>query len=270
MLTKLLKYEFKSMARILLPIFAAALVLGLANGLFMKTIREGTDIFIIKVSIVLFIILFFIIVFASVIMTYIMSIQRFSKNLFGREGYLMNTLPVSVNQHIAAKVIVAVVFQLLATIVAFAAWLLFAVPEFITYDLSIQELILNIGNAWDKADITLKGYSAIYVIEMIFIVIISMALFNLEIYTAISIGRSGNNHKVLASFAVYIVIYIIKNYINSLALPVLNNFIAPTGMGFDVSNSYIYILIYCVLNIFYCVVCWLLTRYFIKNKLNLQ
>ena len=39
---------------------------------------------------------------AAFVLTLIIQIQRFSKNLLGDEGYLMFTLPASVSQHITA------------------------------------------------------------------------------------------------------------------------------------------------------------------------
>ena len=48
----------------------------------------------------------------------IIQIQRFSKNLLGDEGYLMFTLPASVSQHITAKLVVAVLLDVLSVAAA--------------------------------------------------------------------------------------------------------------------------------------------------------
>lgn len=43
------------------------------------------------------------------VVTAVILIQRFYKNLLGSEGYLMFTLPVTVSQHLFSKTIIAVV-----------------------------------------------------------------------------------------------------------------------------------------------------------------
>ena len=46
---------------------------------------------------------------AAFVVTAVILIQRFYKNLLGSEGYLMFTLPVTVTQHLLSKTIIAVV-----------------------------------------------------------------------------------------------------------------------------------------------------------------
>lgn len=55
---------------------------------------------------------------AAFVLTLIIQIQRFSKNLLGDEGYLMFTLPASVSQHITAKLVVAVLLDVLSVAAA--------------------------------------------------------------------------------------------------------------------------------------------------------
>ena len=55
---------------------------------------------------------------AVIIVTFIIIIQRFYKNLLCDEGYLMNTLPVSVWKNITSKLIVATVWNIVSLGVA--------------------------------------------------------------------------------------------------------------------------------------------------------
>ena len=57
-------------------------------------------------------------VFATIIVwgtiyiaTIVLIVRRFAKTVFGREGYLTNTLPVSAHQLILSKLLVAFIFR---------------------------------------------------------------------------------------------------------------------------------------------------------------
>lgn len=266
MLGRLLKYEFKSMSRILIPLFIAAIVLGFLTALFFGGSGFDGESLIYTVSMFIFMILFVVLVSASVVIAYVMSIQRFRKNLFGSEGYLMNTLPVSANCHIASKLIVAVLFQILSAIVAVAAWTAFVSTA---SDISFYEIAVGVKTGFSKLYGFTHGQLPLYMIEMVIVSLISVSCFNLEIYTAISVGHTLNNHKVLMSFIVFIAIYVIENYINTVILyivPYINIDInALQGIA-----PHILILCFGLLDLLYAVVFWFVTRYFLKNKLNLQ
>ena len=68
--------------------------------------------------------LFGAIVMAICVVTFIMTIQRFYKNMLGREGYLMFTLPVSVSKLIWSKLIVVMVWIILSVIVGSVAFMI--------------------------------------------------------------------------------------------------------------------------------------------------
>ena len=115
MLTKLLKYEFKATARTYGTIYFALLAVA---GLLGFTFRvddhitvTGSNAFDVLVS------LYSLLVIALIIVTIVTVIQRFTKNLFGREGYLMHTLPVTETQLVASKIISSAVWLLCSALV---------------------------------------------------------------------------------------------------------------------------------------------------------
>lgn len=95
---KLLKYELKATARVMLPLYLvmllATLVMavnldsGKVNNFILNTIINAA---------------FFIAVFVCFVVGTLMILQRFYKNLLGSEGYLMFTLPVTTMQNILGK-----------------------------------------------------------------------------------------------------------------------------------------------------------------------
>src|SRR5699024_3526845 len=101
---KLLKYEWKACARICLPMYAALLLLSVVTRVMMV---EQVQELLYGIPSVLIAMLYLAMIVAVFVVTAIILIQRFYKNLLGDEGYLMFTLPVTVGQHIWSKLIVS-------------------------------------------------------------------------------------------------------------------------------------------------------------------
>ena len=54
---------------------------------------------------------------AIYIATIVLIVRRFAKTVFGREGYLTNTLPVSAHQLILSKLLVAFILDIISSLV---------------------------------------------------------------------------------------------------------------------------------------------------------
>ena len=113
MLTKLLKYEFKATARTYGTIYLALLFVA---GLLGFTFRVENDFTESRVFDVLFT-LYDLLAVALVVVTIITVIHRFTRNLLGREGYLMHTLPVTEAQLVGSKLISSAVWLLASAVV---------------------------------------------------------------------------------------------------------------------------------------------------------
>lgn len=256
MLGKLLKYEFKAVGRILIPLFLAVLVMTFISVLCVnmgmgRIIINADESLVGAATLMLFIILFFVIMAAAVVLSFIMSILRFKNNLLDKEGYLMNTLPVSANKHIFSKLTAAVIFQILSIIIVIAAY---AIIIFTQADINYGLLFSEIG----------EHFETVYFIESCLITIIAFAKYNLKIYSCLAVGFSANSKRVLKSIGVFIVFYIIETIINSFLLSrlILNGFIQLSDNG--------YILAVGAVGAVYAFIYWLITGYFLKNRLNLQ
>ena len=109
MLGKLMKYEFRATAIYFLPIYAVLVlvsgmryVVSLISQKFASTFTTFSEFGLSAVYLLL--------AFGLAITTFIVIIIRFYKNLLGTEGYLMFTLPVSIEQNILAKLIPSVIW----------------------------------------------------------------------------------------------------------------------------------------------------------------
>ena len=118
MLRKLLKHEFRATGRVMLPMYLVLLVTAIGSNLAGRKMLDGPEI--LTTLGLLIVMAFGFAIFGVLLMSFVLMIQRFYKNLLQDEGYLMFTLPVSVHQHIWSKLIVSAVW-FAATILAIIA-----------------------------------------------------------------------------------------------------------------------------------------------------
>ena len=269
MLTKLIKYEFKSTSRIMWFLYGALIVVG---GLLGLTLRVNSDIFnpyysYSETSNTVFSILFgsltliyILMLQAVVIMTAIMIITRFNKNLLGDEGYLMHVLPVKTHQLITSKIVIAMLWGVIAAVSAFFSIILLSITSgfmgFLFEEYSLTEIL-----DWIVHGFTLDTF--LFIVMLILVSITSI----LEFYFAMAVGNLANKNKFLYAVLTYIGIQVILS-------------ILTTILAFNSGGSLVEVLIYedtmqpylintiiqsLVLGsgLFYG------TNYILKNKLNL-
>lgn len=108
MLKKLLKYDFRANLKIFLFIWPAIILLAIVSRFIFQADRDDSFLFVLlKISTFS---IFAVALEAACIVSYIITIVRFYSGLFGKEGYLMHTLPVKTWQLILSKFISAIVF----------------------------------------------------------------------------------------------------------------------------------------------------------------
>ena len=125
MLSKLLKYEFKSTGRTFLPIYGALLITSFLTRLFVFN-KDFSNSFFLSLFQVVISSLFGFLLMAVCILTLVVSLQRFYKNLLGEEGYLSMTLPVRPWQHILCKSLTSLVWYIFSSIAAILAFVILA------------------------------------------------------------------------------------------------------------------------------------------------
>ena len=268
MLKKLLKYEFKAMGRSLLPIYGAAVLMGIITAVFVAVIPDPNmeHNVVLAVTIVLVLVLFVVIVAAAIILSYIMAILRFKRNLLDSEGYIMNTLPVKTWQNIAAKLIAAVVYQILAVI---AAGISIAVMILVSSNAGVGQIIADLGVLISGfSGITAEGW--VVLLELGVMLLLSLIAENLMLYAAMSVGYSFNSHKVLCSVGTYIVFYIINQMLSSILLmPLL---LSGAMNGGEFTTAYMHYLFLGVIGtgIVYTAAYFAVTNFMLKRNFNLQ
>lgn len=276
MLGKIIKHEFKGTWKFFAVSFSAftlaVIALRLTVEPYMSNINSpgilGTVFFIIML-------LAFIVITALFSFTpTLVNVIRFYKTTVTTRGYLTHTLPVSTDKLILGKLIVASLWQLLTTLYAVAAFviLFFSLnifdPYLIGYDLT--SVIGRIITADSKAFATV-----ILLIVSSFITMVSAVL---KFYCAMSIGQSFNKNKVLFSILAYLCIHIIYSIVGtcfgvSTTITLQLNTFTPQMMEILINilkSFFIPAIKLIVIDLAFAAAYYILTRHFLKNKLNLS
>ena len=191
MLGKLIKYEFRATAIYFLPIYVVlVLVSGLRYvvSLISQRFPNGFSAF----SGFSLSAIYLLLALGLAITTFIVIIIRFYKNLLGTEGYLMFTLPVSVEQNILAKLIPSVVWFMGSCVLG----MLTIAPAM---GLRFNDNPFTMFTGIRLGDVP-------QILLAVLMVIGSLAGTFLFYYLCMCIGQMFNSHRFLVSAGAYIVI----------------------------------------------------------------
>lgn len=258
MLSKLLKYEFKATGRVIVPLFGALLLLSVISRLFISLRFEAPMVIGIALTVIMIISIF--------VITFIITLQRFYKNLLTNEGYLMFTLPVSADQLIWSKLIVAFVWNLVSILVVGIAIAIMAVTEFRFSDI-IREIIQFLQEA-QIAGVQL----GVYIVEFILASVASLLSSILFFYGCMSCSLLFNKNRVLFSFVAFLVFYTVGQILSAIVVSI----VMTTGLPEFFSQMHPYAVIHTAqlgvlaLNVLVGAFFYFLSRYMLKNKLNLE
>lgn len=245
MLLKLLKYEFKSTWQRMVSAFAAYLILAAFLQIFVRPISGWAIVFTVIGLIVLFVVLF---------MTLF---QRYNSNLYGSEGYLMFTLPVSGQMILLSKLIPAFVWVMgYCIVVGFSSFFMWVNYNYIP---SVVEMFRA---AWEYRD-QIFPYVVLFIMIVLFIAI--------SIYFSITVSKLPVWRKAgtLAGFISYCIVTFI--YLNPI-FNVLNDeriaegiYAVTSSITFDVK-----LWIFSGYALLLCIGLFFATSYLLNHKTNLK
>lgn len=267
MLGKLLKFEMKATARILLPLYPLVIVLALVNKLLFGLLKQENIVTttIRTISVTAYIIST-LVIFA---LTFIIMIQRFYKNLLKEEGYLSFTLPVTTTQHILSKLLVASFWNVCAGIVTLVS-ILIIIPSY--------GFVSEIKSSFSDASSIVKdnvGMSLeLMIVAIILLTFISIFTSTLTIYASMAIGHLADKSRILFSFLAYFGIYIVNQTISSIMFAVMglgmNEQISLAGETIPENFMNIVFLTSFILSVVMGAVCFIITKIILDKKLNLE
>ena len=216
MLGKLMKHEFRATGRIMLPVMAAMVLLALLANLSIRGLTSGlSEIPYLRFVFILIVVFFGVGIVATGVMAIVIMVSRFYRNLLKDEGYLMFTLPVTVHEHIWSKLIVSLVWFLVAALVIFLVMSLTALNLASTN----LEMIIQSFPSWAEIREFLEESGIFGPLVRIFLQGILMTVIGtlvccLHFYAAMALGHMFTKDKILLSIVFYVGISFLFNLMN--------------------------------------------------------
>ena len=268
MLGKLLKYELKATSRVFIPLYIAILIVSIVNGLSLNLEILNIQGLATIILMCLFISLF--------VITIVVTIQRFNKNLLKDEGYLMFTLPVSSKHLVLSKYLTSLIWTFLSFVVAFLSFtIIFMIPTYKYFDFSyfINEFNLLFSN---MLNLNILGQF----LKIILLMIISYTIFIFNVYLALSVGQLPifNRFRNVSSFIGFLVINLFISYAQNIVSLFVNdasvNIEAIDNINYTISSVTSIVSkglnIAIVINLIIILVLFFATTYILDKKLNLE
>ena len=217
MLRKLLKYELKATGRQFLPLYGALVVFALINnllfhlgGIYGPSVFDeinGSP----ELPIAIGVMVYFALIVAIFVLTFVVMIQRFYKNLLSDEGYLMFTLPVKTWQLIASKLLASLLWLVASVAVTILTLFIMA------FSLEILRYIPELFHDAVLYIVRYVGVSEVaFFVETLLAFLFSAAEGILTIYAAISLGHLLPRHRVLGAFGAFLGISVVEQIVNKL------------------------------------------------------
>ena len=225
MLSKLYKYEFRSLFRFLTPVYAGLIGLAVFSRLFFLLDAKINIVTVIQKSCITLFVLGVIAMFA---IGAVAVVVRFYKNLLSAEGYLTVSLPFKMSQHILCKLICGVVMIILD----FICLLLSVLILMIGYGESLELFIKGFLEALVCSVEKYGGLTFVCIAEIGVMLLMTLVAALLMTYTAMAIGQQFKS-KIAASVIAYICIYAALQIISFISF-----YIMVTYTGIDSSFTY--------------------------------
>ena len=279
MFSKLLKYDFINTRRYGLPLLFSILGTGILGAgfsfLFNRSLSAGRipsalDVFLTVSSAFLFMLCIFAL-FALCALMMVFMMVHFYKNLVTDEGYLTFTLPVSPANILCSKLFTAFVWNILAWIAAFCAFVILFIPFMDIFSMdwdAILSSLRQLASTLNLLDLQSWAALVLTLINLVFSCISTI----LMIYTAIILGSViARKHKILAAMGLIFAISAVKSIVSSVVLffPLLlssGTLLEMSVDGYMNLTNTLSILISAI----FAISCFFLSKYLLEKKLNLE
>ena len=270
MLGKIMKYEFKSTMRILLPLQLVILLLSvLARLAYKPVISNSSSNEVYSAAPNLFSGVITLTYFLSLVVanafTVIYLFACYYRTMFKDQGYLTHTLPVKTMTVFWGKFLSNISWVIICGLVSVLSFVIFSYNDDFRQAISYLPEVLT-----DMADYTEMSVSAI-IIYFIALFIFEIMEGLLSIYLCMSVAQLFSKHHILAAAGTFVVIYIFEQTITSLLLMGAGFWSYIFSPDYDSGKLLSSIMLPLLLvEILYVLIYYFLNRYIIKNKLNLE
>ena len=260
MLGKLMKYEWKSTWKLLVPMNLLIIVMTTFACLTVRLDAFGSGNTGVAFSALMIVMTYVASMFVVMVGTAIFLIYRFYTSTYGDQGYLLHTLPLDKHYIIIAKVLVSALWVLCSMMLMYFSFVFLVAAEgdlFEVFEDSVEAIIESAGN------IELTGFA---VIMTLIAFVVSVFARVLKVTACVSLGQLSSNHKVLMSFAFYAGVYFAQQIVNAVYYVLLEYINSKTHRWYF-GKTWEFTLI---AGLVYSVVFYFVTWYVMDQKLNLD
>lgn len=279
MLGKLIKQELKGTSRFFIPMYIAlgvmTLLVKLTAGFTFDSFGVYSSTSSVTMSLItgLLIMIYVFVIIGIFILTYFIVIRRFYTNMFGDEGYLMFTLPVTTGQLLNSKLIAAFIWQFaMIPAMCLSFFILFVNTDILhgiphAFSMIFDELHV----------LQISGFQiGLLAFELLIALLVNMFAGILTFYLSITLGHHFfPRHRLLGSVFAYLGITTAESLLSSLVgiftgkILTHSLFVITTSSDFlHCMHSIIPVAILC--EIAFLVLYYALTHFMLNKKLNLD
>ena len=220
MVKKLFKHEYLAWLRIMPIIFGITLAVA---GLLRLAVAFETDSMYYDLVLGSGIFMFVVAIIATLVAPTIFAIVRFYKNMFSGEGYLTHTLPVTPANHLWAKALTAVTFDVAAVLVVILSVMIATAGDVLTEIWKAGAYLLH------KIPEKYVGHLAGWVAEYGLLLLVAMFTSHFMYYFCICVGQLTRKNRKLAAVGMYFGLYAITQVISTV-LTVVFAYWGETGV----------------------------------------
>lgn len=275
MFGKLMKYELRHLIRIFAPMWAIVTMLCVLSRLIIKPELDGF-MYAEGMAAIVPVVVLMLTIFGMLTMTIVAAvvlIQRFYKGMYGDEGYLMFTLPVTTGQLVNAKALSALLLMLATSLVT-----TLGIAVMVSYPDLWKAAIDVIGIDLRTAISLLLDMNGVTESQAIAMLCWGVALVPVEllsgiytVYLAISVGQIWRKHPVAGGILGWYALVLAVGAVESMLMQALG--ISPMEMlmeGVELSmQSWQMMLFSTVENVVLCVIFFFATKLILDKKLNI-
>lgn len=268
MLKKLFIHEWKTASKMLLLFHGIMLIIALSSKVFFQlsggygAMDSQNELVFIPAMLFMLGIIFSVIIVG--VFTHIYIGYRFYRHVFTDQGYLTNTLPVTPNQILLSKGLVGILWSILDYAIIILA---------IVIVVSNERIFSDIALLWKE--ISKEGIQAIFVMIYLFVTMIAGIW---KLYFCVAVGNLFKSHKILGTVGVYMGLYIVEQIVSIAAVGIMGFHLQRKNMAggllWGISSASPAttwpIIASIAIVMIQLAIFWIVTRYIMSKKLNLQ
>lgn len=214
MVKKLIRHEFIYYVRTFSIFLPIVLAIGIMTRVFF--LFDAANNFVAEIAQLSSSAMLFVASCALLVMSSIISITRFYKNMYSAEGYLTFTLPVTNSQHVLVKLLAAVSCQGVSVLTIAASVAIALSGE------RLKTLLQSISIIIDPLASGLGAVNVVFLaIEAIVMLIVSSASTLLLFYACITIGQTAKKNRVLMAVITYFIYYMASQALGTVVVMII-------------------------------------------------